>query len=146
MKKIPSIFAITGVILLLGISLFAQQSTKSTKVVKNIGKAKKEMTMSEGNSSESFKKFKKESDLKIALNQKKMEVLNAKKQQEEGVIQAKYDKKISVLEKRNQDLKLKIEMASTGKKYIWISVKRDFKNEVDEFASAFKNIGVDYYK
>jgi hypothetical protein len=146
MKKILSIFALTGVILLVGIVAFGQQKTKTLEVGKDAGKAKKKLTIIEKDSTESFKKFKRESDLKIVLNQKKIEVLNAKKLKEDEKIQTKYDKKISELEEKNENLKLKIEIASTGKKYIWSSIKREFKHEVDEFASAFKNIGVDNYK
>ena len=90
--------------------------------------------------------FKKDAETKINENQKKIAELKAKKSSDDKEVKAKYDKKILALEKKNNELKKKIEGCTNTKTSKWSSFKREFNHDMDELGHAIKDIDVDNTK
>ena len=61
-------------------------------------------------------------------------------------VKEKYDKKVSALEQKNNDLKKKIEASNNTQSSKWSSFKREFNHDMDELGHAIKDIGVDNKK
>jgi len=80
--------AITGVIVLAGVSASAQENKKAAEARKDLKEAKID-------SAEDFHKFKKEAESKIKENQAKIAELKAKKSSDSKEVKKKYDQKKS---------------------------------------------------
>ncbi len=154
MKKIILIFALTGISVSMCTTAFGQEDKKVVKAKKEVVEAKKDLKVAQNDlaqakndSIEDYKKFKMEAEIQINENNKKIAELKAKKSDAtDKDARARYDKRVLALEQRNIELKKKLDGASTVKTSNWPSFKREFNHDMEEFGSAFKNIGVDNAK
>lgn len=139
-------FAITGIIAMAGLSATAQENKKAADARKEVASVKKDLNEAKIDSAEDFHKFKKEAEIKIKDNQKKIAELKAKKSNDSKEVKKKYDKKVLALETKNNELKNKIEKADDTKTSMWASFKRGFNHEMDELGDAFKDMNADHSK
>lgn len=121
----------------------AQQDKKSEKARKDMAEAKEDLRLAKIDSVEDYNKFKVDADAKIAQNQIKIKELKEQKTSDNAEIKEKYQKKIFVLEQKNDDLKKKIEESDKTISSKWSSFKKEFNHDMEELGKAIKDIGVD---
>lgn len=146
MKKTILTLAITGIIAASGLTASGQENKNAAKARKETTAAQKDLQEAKTDSAADFQKFKKEAEMNIRENQKTIAALKAKKLNKSKEVNAKYNKKVLTLEKKNNELKRKIEAADDTKTTAWSSFKREFSHDMDELGHAIKDIGVDNTK
>ncbi len=146
MKKIILKCAVTGFMVVTSLTSFAQQDKKAEKARKNVAEAQKDLTEAKTDSAVDFQNFKKDAETKISENKSKIAELKAKKSSDSKEVKKKYDKKVVALEKKNDDLKMKIEGCGNTKTSKWASFKREFNYDMDELGHSIKDFGVDNTK
>ena len=87
-----------------------------------------------------IEKYKIEAAEKIAANNQTVMEFNARIEKEKKEVRADYRKKISELEKKNSDMKMKIDNYKAEGKEKWIAFKKEFTREVDELGKAFNEL------
>jgi hypothetical protein len=133
MKPKQLAFTLSMIVSGTALTATAQENPKVAQARTNLEIAKKD-------SASDFQKFKKESELKIADNQKQIVALKTKKSTESKEIKDKYDKKVLSLEQKNNELKKRIETCKGEDKTTWEKFKIQFTKDMDELGTAIKNI------
>lgn len=95
---------------------------------------------------EEWLQFKRESDNKIAANNKVIAEYKAKMTTAQGKLQAAYDKKIDELEKKNKELKAKLDEWKDDGKSDWTQFKSELNHDLDALGTALKDFTVDNRK
>ncbi len=134
--------ALTIVLAVAGSATFAQTNKKAEEARKDVAESQKDLREAKIDSAADFQKFKNEAELKISDNQVKIKELKAKKLTGTKEKNEKYDRKVAALEKKNNDLKRKIEKCDGTKTAMWPSFKREFTHDIDELGNAIRDIGV----
>ncbi len=83
-----------------------------------------------------------ESDEKIAANERSIKEFRARVNQEKKEAKAEYVRKIEMLEKKNSDMKMKLDDYTAEGKEKWEMFKAEFNHDMDEMGNAIKDIGV----
>ncbi len=96
-------------------------------------------------SADEWKTFKTESELKISTNEIRIEQLKIKDKKTGKIFDNLYAKKIELLEKKNIDLRNRIN-GYEKKQSDWESFKREFNHDIDELGTAIKDLTVDNKK
>ena len=145
MQKIILGFGITIVMVSFSIVGFGQESKPTNNACKNIVEIKdeKKLIKSRLDSDADYNKYKNEADLKIKLNQKKIEELKALKPNLSEENTFVYNKKIADIEQKNNILRAKIYDSFMTKTCAWPEFKTDFNVEMEELQLEIKNIGID---
>lgn len=91
--------------------------------------------------SEEWKIFKSETEIKIKENEVRIAELKLKMQEPGKTLDAMKAKKIENLEQKNKDLKMKLDTYETSQSD-WETFKREFNHDMDEFGQAFKDLTV----
>jgi hypothetical protein len=133
-------FTITGVIALMSLSVFAQENKKAAKARKEVSKAEKNLQEAKIDSAEDFYRFKKDAEFRISENEKRIAELKAKRSNDSEEARKKYDDKVLTLERKNNELRKRINDANTTKTDMWTSFKRGFNNDMKSLEDAIKNI------
>lgn len=115
---------------------------KSEKARENIKEGKKDLKIAQKDSVTEFKKFKKESEEKIAANEKSIVDFKTKIAKEKKETRAANEKKIAKLEQKNVELKKKLESYKEGDKEKWDKFKTEFNHDMDELGKALKDFMV----
>ncbi|WP_372793691.1 hypothetical protein [Lutibacter sp.] len=84
-------------------------------------------------------KYRKETEDKIATNNKSIMEFKARIALEKKDAQIAYAKEITVLEQKNSDLKKKIDTFKAESKEQWENFKVEFGKDMDELGTAFGN-------
>lgn len=153
MKNKILTFAVTALMIGTGFNTFGQADKKVSKARKNVKEAQKDLKDAKSDLSEAkvdsaadYEKFRKEAEMDISNNNMKIADLKSKKMTDNKAANEKYDKKLMALEKRNNDLQIKLNGSSSTKTSAWTSFKREFNHDMNEFGKAFKDIGVNNEK
>lgn len=117
-----------------------QEAKQDLKEVKQDEKAAAQQAAD----AEEWRTFKTESEVKIKDNELRIAELREKMKTSGKTMDAIYSKNIDVLEKRNQDLKTKIDTYDGQSN--WQSFKSEFNHDMDELGKALKDIGVNNKK
>jgi len=125
---------------MMGISVSAQQDKKAQKARKELEGAKQDLKEAKVDSAADFHRFKKEAELQISDNQKKIDELKAKKSDESQAVREEYDKKVAAVEVQNNDLKKRIKESNNTKTNMWTSFKRGFHNDMEALEKAIRDI------
>jgi uncharacterized protein HemX len=132
MRKLILTMAVAGLGLGTVTTTFGQQSTKRTENSKQ--------------DTSDFQKFKRESEMKISDNKRKIAELKTRKKKESIEVQEKYDKKVMALEQKNNDLEKRIKGYNNSDSGKWESFKREYNHDMDELGKALKDLTVDNTK
>jgi chromosome segregation ATPase len=89
-----------------------------------------------------FQKFKNESNEEINANDRKIAELRIEIKSETKEAREKDEKKIDALQKKNHELKEKLEAYHDDGKSDWKEFKTEFKHDLDGLGKAFKDITV----
>lgn len=90
--------------------------------------------------------YKKETADKIAANEKSIMEFNARVATEKKEARAAYKQKIAELEKKNTDMKMKMDNYKQDGKENWEKFKTEFNHDMDELGKAFKDLTVNNVK
>jgi chromosome segregation ATPase len=142
MKKTILQLTLTGIMIGTSLTSFGQQNKKVEKERKNVAEAKDDLREAKKDSAADFQKFKLEAETKIRENQTKIAELKAKKASDNKESKEKYDKKVAALDKKNNELKAKIEGCGNTKTSNWTAFKREFSHDMNELGHAFKDVAV----
>lgn len=124
--------------------LNAQQNKKVAKARVNVVEAQKELKEAKLDSVADFKQFRLDAETNIHENDLKIAKLKANKSSKTIDYLENYAKRVEILQKKNDALKLKIRSIDGTKVNAWSSFKREFKQEMDDFGQAVKDFGVDF--
>lgn len=102
--------------------------------------AKADLEQSELDSINDFNKYKESIQLKLAENQKVIGDLKLKINSKSKAAKDIDEVEINKLEKRNTDLKLKLENYEYGPEQKWALFKVDFNNEMDDLGKSISNM------
>jgi hypothetical protein len=131
--------ALTSIIAITSITAISQENKQAANARRDLKEAKTD-------SADDYNRFKKEAEITIKENDKKISELKAKKSDANKDIKAKYDKKVLALEQKNKSLKTKIEGSTKTKTEMWATFKREFNHDMEELGHAIRDIGVDNSK
>jgi len=84
-------------------------------------------------------KYRKETEEKIAANNKSITEFKARIALEKKDAQVAYSQKVTVLEQKNSDLKKKMDVFKAESKEQWENFKVEFSKDMDELGTAFGN-------
>jgi rubrerythrin len=150
MKKTILTFAVT--LLMAGsiLTSYGQEpDRKSEKARENLKEAKqdeiaakKDLKEAQKDSASEYQQFKIDENKKIQSNDKNIadfKVRIAKKKKEN---RAQYEKKLSVLEQKNTDLKKRLNDFKDNGKDNWASFKREFNHDMEQLGKSLKNFTI----
>lgn len=150
MKK--TIFTITITIFAIGILLTGCQSSaeKVENARDNVQDAKDNVVVAQQELNQalndSILQFKKESMENINAYEKSIAEFKTKIATEKKETRAIYEKKISELEQKNNQMKTKLEEYKDNGQEAWVSFKAEFNHDMNELGEAFKDLTVDNKK
>ncbi len=149
MKKI--MFTLAATVLMTGI-LFTSCNSTSRKI-ENAGDkvldakeavvdAKIDLTLARQDSISEFQQFKTDYQNQISTNEKtiaglKLSIADASRENK-----VQFEEKLALLEKRNNELKIKLAEYKADETDQWKAFKQEFKNDMDELGDAFSNFTV----
>lgn len=141
-------------ITLIATSVFAgcaSNKEKEADAVENVSDAKEELQEVKNDANadaarvanaEEWQAFKNEAESKINDNETRIAELREKMKKSGKTMDSMYEKKISNLQDKNRELKMKLENYETNQSD-WESFKTEFNHDMEEFGKAFKDLTVD---
>ncbi len=146
MKKLNLMTTLLTMLLITSMSVFGQENKKAENARKDVKEAQQDLREAKNDSAADYQKFRKEAEMSIEANEKKIAELREKKLSDNKEMNEDYTRKVKALEQKNTALKHKLETSSTTKSTKWASFKREFNHDMDELGHAIKDIGVNNAK
>lgn len=87
--------------------------------------------------------FKRESELAIEANEKKIEAFKEKMEKAGPKFKAQYSKEVAALEQKNLDLKKKLENYKDDGQSNWAEFKTNVKNDIDAVGKTIEDLFTD---
>jgi phosphoenolpyruvate-protein kinase (PTS system EI component) len=147
MKNLNLIFAIPT---LMGASLFFTSCSTPAEKVKdakeNVTEAKNELKDANEAYLADVESYRREAAEKIEANNQAIIEFNKRVQNEKMEARADYKKKIAELEKKNTDMKKRMDDYTADGKDNWESFKMEFNRDMESLGLAFKNLTVNNVK
>jgi hypothetical protein len=143
MKNSISTLAVS--ILLVAFALFSGCQSSEKKVdeaQEDVTEANKALDEANAEYLADVEAYRREKADVIAANDSSILALKLKIANEKKDVKADYDKKITELEQKNRDLKMKMDNYNDEGKEKWESFKREFNHDMDELGNALKGITV----
>lgn len=140
MKKF--IWAIAVCFLFSGI-LFTSCNTPSQKVENaeaNVEAAQKDLEKAQQEYLADVENYRRQTALKIQANNKSISDFNASVEAEKAEVKAAYKIKIAELEKKNNDLQLKLDGYKADSKDKWETFKMEFNRDMDQLGTALRDL------
>ena len=146
MKK--SILTLTISALITGAILTSCSSPeqKVENAENNVIEAKTDLNEANDEYLADVEKYKKETEEKIAANDKSIAEFNARKENQKKEVRDEYNKKIAELERKNSDMEKKMADYKVDGKENWEKFKAEFSRDMDELGKAFKDLTVNNVK
>jgi len=129
----------------IAISLLTGCSTTAEKEVDaqtEVNEANKTLEIANEEYLAELDQFRSETAKTVAENDLSIAEFKTKIEHEKKEAKAEYKEKIEVLEKKNSDMKMKMEEYKADGKENWNKFKTEFKNDMDELGKAFKDFTV----
>lgn len=118
----------------------AEQNVQDAKA--DVVDAKQDLTVAQQGEISEFQKFKNESIEEINNNDRRIAELRIEMKNEKREVREKDEKRIDALEKRNHELKEKLEAYHDDGKSDWKEFKTEFRHDLDGIGQSFKDITV----
>ncbi len=147
MKNSISTLAVS--ILLVAFALFSGCQSSEKKVdeaQEDVTEANKALDEANAEYLADIEAYRREKADAIAANDSSIVALKAKIANEKKDVKADYEKKITELEQKNKDLKVKMDDYKDEGKENWESFKREFNHDMDELGNALKDLTVNNKK
>ena len=142
MKKLLTVFLTTSV---LSLFILTSCSTPAEKVVNaeyKVTDANKDLDKANTEYLADITSYRKETADKIAANDKSIADFNARIANEKKDAKADYKNKIDALEKKNSDMKKRMDDYKADGKDKWEIFKIEFSHDMDGLGKAFKDLTV----
>ena len=130
---------ITLLILSLSSCSTATPEEKVENAQENVKDAKQDLKAANQEFTEDELKYRRESEDKIAANEKSIAEFNTRIANEKAQAKADYLFKINALNKKNSDMKKRLDDYKAGSKENWEKFKTEFNHDMDELGKSFKN-------
>ncbi|MGO4822280.1 MULTISPECIES: hypothetical protein [unclassified Flavobacterium] len=142
-----SIYTLAFALLITGTTLVSckQSSNEETVEVTKDDEGNTVMVNSTTKNKE-WEEFKMKTDSAINKNEVRIGELKVKMKETGNSIDSTYQKKIDQLERKNQDMKMKLDNYKVDASENWESFKREFNHDMSELGDALKDITVDNKK
>ena len=142
-----SIYTLAFALLITGTTLVSckQSSNEETVEVTKDDEGNTIMVNSTTKNKE-WEEFKMKTDSAINKNEVRIGELKVKMKETGNSIDSTYQKKIDQLERKNQDMKMKLDNYKVDASENWESFKREFNHDMSELGDALKDITVDNKK
>jgi hypothetical protein len=146
MKK--SIFIIASAILIAAPMLPACNTLKKdvSNAEENVVQANNELAQAEEDYQADMENFRKETNSKIEANETTIEVLKSNLDSKSAATKSAYWNRISELENKNTQLKVRMRDYKADTKENWDKFKNEFNHDLNGILSALKDIGVENEK
>ena len=131
-------------IMIAGGTLFTNCTTPAEKTDaarEDVQEAKEDLKQAKEDFAEQFIKFKFDTEEKITANDKLIADLKSYSKDKKKEVKADYDKAVSDLEAKNQEMKRKIEDYKAEGNEKWDAFKDEFNHDMDQLGEAIKDIG-----
>ncbi len=150
MKKLILPFAVTLLMAGSVLTSYGQEiDRKSEKARENLKEAKqdevaakKDLKEAQKDSASEYQQFKIDENKKIQNNNKSIADFKARIAKEKKENRAQYEKKLSVLDQKNTDLKKRLNDFKDNGKDNWASFKRSFNHDMDQLGKSLKNFTI----
>lgn len=119
---------VTGVMVVASLTASAQQNKK-------VEKAKKDLQEARIDSAADYQKFKKQTEIAIYENKKKIDQLKLKKSNEDKAANEAYQKRVLALEEKNNELRRKLETSGKVETNKWATFKLEVSNNINEITA-----------
>lgn len=116
-------------------------SEKVEKAQENVTEAKTDLDKAEADYTADMEKYRKETDERIAANQKSIDEFNERISKEKKEARKEYREKIDALNEKNRDMKKRLDDYKGEGNEKWQSFKREFNHDMDELGNAVRDIG-----
>ena len=131
---------LSAFIFLLSISSCDTSKEKVEKAEKNVIEAKDNLDTAKKNYQADIDNYKRITADRIAANEKSILELNAKVAKEKKEAKADHLQKVAELEKKNEDMKKKLENYKAEDNDKWTVFKIEFNNEMDNLEKSIKEL------
>ena len=131
-----------AVIVSMAFTMFISCQSSSKKIdnaQENVTKAKEKIYQA---IKDSIKQFRSVTQEKLIANEKQLAEYKIKIAKEKKANKEKYEAELARLDKKNNDLKIKLENYNEEGKEKWESFKTEFNRDMDELGKAFKDLTV----
>ncbi|MBK7762879.1 MAG: peptidase M23 [Bacteroidetes bacterium] len=153
MNKIILSAAFTLSIAIATLNTDAQQNKKAAKARSDVKDAKKDLDEANFDlqkagidSTEDNMIFKRDAEKSIEDNKRAIAELKVKKWNATEEEIERYNRKVAMLEKRNDKLQRQIHNMDAANVKNWQSFKREFKHEMNELGKSIKDLGINHAK
>ncbi len=140
MKTITTRYALLSFLTLFictGCSNSPEKETEALKDAKeNVVDAKADLVEAKKDSADEYNKYKTVVLYTLTDNENKIKALKEERKSESAKARAKYLKELDELEKKNAELKSKMNLYQDGPKDKWEAFKKGFNHEVDELGKS----------
>ena len=113
---------------------------------KDVINAKQDLTVAQKDSVADYQNFKKESEVKILNNEKSLADLKVKVSKTDLKDKAEYEKNLSALKQKNENLKKRLVDYKLNGETKWSSFKTGFNNDMDDLEKELKDFTVENKK
>jgi hypothetical protein len=132
-----SILALFTVVFATACTTSPEKETEALKDAKeNVVDAKADLDQAKKDSADEYNKYKTVTLYTLTDNENKIKALKEERKSESATARAKYLKQLDELEKKNAELKLKMNQYQDGPKDKWEVFKKGFNHEVDELGKS----------
>ncbi len=139
--------AVAMLLMVFAIFSGCESSEKKVDVAQDeVTKAKEDLDAANAEYLADVEAYRKEKADLIAANDSSIVALKLKIANEKKDVKADYEKKITELEQKNKDLKVKMDDYNDEGKEKWESFKREFSHDMDELGNALKDLTVNNKK
>jgi cell shape-determining protein MreC len=142
MKNITQLFT---ALVFISFGIFQSCNTPAQKVEnakEDVADAKEDLAEANEEYLNDVEEFRRQSQEKIAENERSIALFNARIQDEKDEAKAEYKLKIVKLEAKNSDLKKKMADYKIEGKEKWEEFKAEFSRDMDELGAAFRDLTV----
>lgn len=146
MKTTILTYAISGIMIMTGLVAFGQEARKPVETRKDLIAVQNDLIETKIDSVADFQKFKEDAMFKLTENENKIGALREKSWNENLGTELKYNKKVIILQQKNNDLKKKIKESDGSKPGHWSSFRHEFNHDMNELGHAIKDMEVGHIK
>jgi hypothetical protein len=137
---------LTGAMLVISAATIAQEDKKSKKARVNLEEAKQEANEAHADSAKDYHKFKEKADRQNVINRNRIAELKEKNKIASKEVKEVYEKKLMMIENKNEKLKKQLAEAYDTKTSKWNEYKREFNHDMDELEKAINELLKDNVK
>jgi outer membrane murein-binding lipoprotein Lpp len=138
MKKILKVLALSIPLSGLQLTSCASQEDQVTDAATAVSQLEADLEKAEADYQQEVEKFKEDKNLQLIQNEKSIREFNTRIANDKSDAKAEYEKTIKELDKKNSDLKMRIETMKFDTQSNWESFKTAFAKEMDELGKAIQ--------